>query len=582
MPAVWYPGCKVRIQVRFEDYLDLPPIAAPPLQPGAEAFGLGAEHPFPTGAFLSTGFDIIPYSCTVERNSYRKADTCRMEIPFARLPFDPRIIRSLTLQVFGGVFSAAEYADAVGPTDSTGLLLTDSIPADRPLGGMSQELFRGFSDNIRLRGNKETARLEISGRDLTAIVIDNEVPPNAVRDIPGDLPLDILIQQILFGDGIPNSPRRLGLPGVRGLVVVNEATDPIVFDPVTGEVFEREPLPPVSDFKGPQWLDSKRSAKKGRKMSPGSSHKVSYWDLITDICVSAGFICYIRTPKKPIALPGGGAILPAAELVISRPRTYYEGRGQVVPSTGNPVPQRRKYIYGINMDDFDIDKKFAGTHIPIVEVRSYDVVTGKPIKGRYPPVPDIVPKRTNRPSVTGLADHQEVKVFVLDELNFGQGTTTTVVAKFLEDAARSIYEQLGRGETKIVVKTTHMNGFEANFDTGAVADNFLLEAGDPIEIELAVASPEEGQINILTSFEGQAIDGRTQAYIAAGVSPAAAALAAAASLSPKLQKQYRTERVIFGWDHQKGWEFEISGINYLDVRDAAEDASELAGIVVEP
>jgi len=569
MPAVWYPGCKVRLQVRFEDYLDLPPIALPPLLPGPEAFGLGAEHPFGTGAFLSSGFDLVPLKCTVERNSYRKADTCRIEIPFARLPFDPKIVRSLTVQVFGGVFDSAEYADAVGPTDSTGLLLTDSIPIGRPLAGMSQELFRGFADDVKLVANKTGARVSIQARDLTSFLIDNEVPPNAVRDIPGDVPLDLLIQQILFGDGIPNSPRRLGLPGVRGLVVVNEATDPLSFDPVTGEVFLRQPLPPVTDFKGPQWLDSKRSTKKGRKMSAGSSHKVTYWDLITDICVSAAFICYIRTPKNPIALPGGGTILPSAELVISRPRTYYAGRGQVVPSTGNPVPQVRKYIYGVNANEVSTTKKFAGVKTPTIEVRSYDIVTGKQLIGRFP----LIKKKNNRPSVTGTADHEDIKVFVHDELNFGQGTTTIIAQKFLEEAAQSIYEQLGRGEQTISVKTVHMSGIAANLDDGSVADNFLLEAGDPIEIGFAVAEPEEGQVNVLTLFEGQAIDGRTQAYILAGVPPAAAALAAAASLSPKAQKQYRTQRVVFDWDNNTGWSFDIEAINYLDVRDAADDAA---------
>lgn len=573
MAAVYYPGCKVRIQVRFEDYLPTPPAPAlPPPTPGFEGFGLGAEHQFPTGPFLSSGFDIIPLECMVERNSYRLADTVKLKIPFSKLPFDPRIIRAMTLQVFGGVHTATSFAESVGTIGSPQLFIPDAIPPDRPFGGLSNELIRGFADTIQLKGTGDDAVLELEGRDLTAILIDNEVPPNAVLDIPGDVPLDILIKQILLGDGIPNSPRRLGLPQARGVVVKNEATRPFSFDPVTGEVFAREPLPPVTDFKGPQWLDSKRSAKRGRKTSPSGAHKVSYWDLITDICVSAGFIVYIRTPNNPNPVPG--ALLPPPEVVISRPRTYYEGRGQLVPSSGIPVPQRRKYVYGANVEDFDLKKKFAGTHVPVVEVRSYDVVTGLPLFARWPPSAPHVKVANNRPSVTGLADNEEIKVFVLDEVSFGQGTTRVNVAEFLIDAAQSIYEQLGREEQSIRVKTSHCSGFPAFLNEGDVADTFFLQSGDPIEIEFAVHEPIEGQVNILSAFEALDVAGRTEAYVLAGVPPAAAALAATASLSPLIQKQYRTQRIAFNWDHESGWSFDIEAINYLDLRNAAELAAE--------
>lgn len=572
MPT-WRPACKVRLQVRFEDYLDLPPVPSVAGPAGAEAFGLGGEHPIGTGSFLSTGFDFVPDDCTVERNSFRKADTIKLTIPFSRLPFDPRIIRALSVQVFGGVYSTSEFAAALGPVNSTALVLPDVQPVGRRYAGYSNELFRGFADDIQRKGDGDGSQIEITGRDLTAILIDEEVPENAVRDIPGDLPLDIVIQQILLGDGIPDSPRRNGVPGARGLRVVNEATDPIAVDPLTGEVYAREPLPPATDFKGPQWLDSKRSAKKARKNPPGASHKISYWDLITDLCVSAGFICFIRSRIRSV--PGAsGAALPPPELVIARPRTYYAATS----GTGGSiiVPSVRKLVVGYNVDDWSITKKFAGQKVPVVEVRSYDVVTGKQIAGRFPNVPDYKvkvkggKKKNNRPTVSGQGDHQEVKVFVLDELNFGQGSTTVQVQDFLAECARSIREQIGREEINLKVQTRHLNGFEENWENGDEADWFFCQAGDPVTFEISMSDPTTGQMTADMMFEKQSLDARVLWFQQAGLPPSSAAAAAAASSSQKLQKEYRTQTISYSFSKSSGWSLSIEAINYLDVRDAAD------------
>ena len=569
MPAVFYPACKIRLQIRFEDYLDLPPVAVIPTVPGAEAFGLGAEHAFGTGTFLSTGIDIIPLSCTVERNSYRKADQARFEISFAQLPMDPRIIRAMTVQVFGGTFTPTEFAAAVGPVGAPGFMLPDAYPLDRSTAGQSTEIFRGFADKVDLGSTGDRSVIEVEARDLTSILLDNELKENAVKDIPGDVPLDVLIQQILFGDGIPDSPRRNGLPGARGLVIVNE----------TGG-----PLPAVSDFKGPQWLDSKRSAKKGRKNPLGSSHKISYWDLITDLCISAGFICFIRTPTKTANIPGMGAVLPASELVISRPRTYY---------ADDPTARIRKFIHGLNTTDVKISKKFGGVTVPVVEVRSFDVVSGKQLRGRWPPVPESVIKtKNNKPSVSGLGDNQEVKVFVLDEINFGQGipagasvgealvsslTAPFSTTQFLKEAARSIYEQLARGEQSVSVKTKNLAGFEEFFDDGIEADLFLLQAGETVMVEIATAVTEDGQVSALRRFASASVDERIAIFMACGFPPSSAAVAAAASVSPKLQKEFRTQAVVFTWNADQGWEVQIDAINFLDVRDNVKDAIVEAG-----
>ncbi len=169
MPAVFYPACKVRLQIRFEDFLPLPPLPAEPGVPGpqgGESFGPGLAEQIAGLAATGAAFDVNPYDCSVELNSYRKADTCRVTLPFKRVPFDPRIIRSATVQVFGGAFAPGEYADAMGPTGALGLQLGDHVGIDLKEAGKPTELFRGFVDDVAsLFDGDQRRRNDDAGRE---------------------------------------------------------------------------------------------------------------------------------------------------------------------------------------------------------------------------------------------------------------------------------------------------------------------------------------------------------------------------------------------------------------------------------
>lgn len=540
MPAIFYPSCKVRIQVRFEDFIPAPPppSSGVPSPAGAEAFGPGL--PEQLGQFQAIGIDIVPFSCSVELNSYRIADTAKCTFALADLPFDPRIIRAATLQIFGGTFAPKEFADAMAGNEV--LMLPDAVPEGRAEAGQSNELFRGFVDDWEMTldgAGRDT--ISISARDTTGPLLDEEIPEQFLQDLP-DLPLDVLIQLLLTGDGVPQQAlsRRYGLPGFRGIVVLNESTQPV--------------LPTLSQCRHPTYFDSKRTAKKGRKRPPANLQKQSYWDVITDLCVSAGLIVYIRPGTKPIVLPGLGAVLPAAEIVISDPRTYYGENA----ATGIDLSTQRLLIYGININSMRIRRKIGGVKVPAVEVRSFDPVLGTRLSARYPP---LIRGKTNRARV-GLGDKEEVKTFLLDEIS-GPGALTQ-----LEAAARSIYDQLGRGEMEIEVKTKNLSSLEQYLDDGIEADLFRLRAGDPVSIEINSALVESGQVSAHTLFTSAGPDARIASMVERGIPEAAATLAATAMDNPFLQTVFRASRIQWQWANDSGWEATVEAINYLDVRDS--------------
>lgn len=567
MPAVFYPGAKVRFQIRFEDFLARSPLPSTAIAEGAEAFGLGIQTDVPPGPFKAVGFDIVPYTCSVELNSYRKADTCRIAIPLQKLPFDPRIIRSATVQVFGGCFTPQEYAEAMGAVDAAAIQLPDTIPLGRPTSGLSNEIFRGFVDDweMTLEGHDV---LSVTARDSTSLLLDAEAPPNSLRDIPAVLTLDQVIGQILFGDGNPlaSQSRRFGLPGARGIRIVNEATEPtalglaaIAAGEAGNRPGEREPLPTLAEIRPPSYLTSKKTAAKGRKKSPGTGQKVKYWDVITDLCVSAGLICFMRPGITPIPAPGGKTVLPAAELVISRPRTYYQKSG----SAGEAFVDRTKiraFTYGSNVNSISIRRSVSGNNVPDgVLVKAFDVTKGKTIEERYPPGPTVT-----RPAASGIGDREELKVFELDEVS---GPRTSEI---LVNAAKSIYEQLGRGEMEVTVRTKHLSGLIQNIDEGIEADLFQLRPGDPMRVEVAQALVEEGQVSAYTLFTAASDEQRIAAMVEQGISRPIATMAAQAMSNDFIQREFRTQRVMVSWNYQSGWEFEVHGINYLDVRNATD------------
>lgn len=531
-----------------------PAVPAVPTPLGPEGFGPGIAEALT--AFNSAGVDIIPYTCNVELNSYRMADTTRISLPLERLPFDPRIIRSATVQIFGGTYTEQEFAEANGPVGAQGLLLSDIVqPGPRTDVGQSNELFRGFVDDweISLTG-RDT--LDITARDLTGPLLDAELPENALRDLPNILPLDQVIQLLLTGDGGPTpvTSRRFGLPGFRGIVVVNEVAAP----GSTPDLLIEEPLPILKDIRPPMWYSSKKMATKGRRNPADPGQRITYWDAITDLVTSAGLIVYMRPGKIPIQVPSVGSVLPASEVVITNPQTYYiESR-----TTGfafSNLSTQRQLVYGRNVEEMTIKRKLGGVKTPTIEVRSFDPVTGIRLFGRYPPLP------TNTQPALGTAgagDREEIKVFVLDEIS-GPLAQLQLVA-----TARSIYEQLGRGEITVNLRTKHMAGLEQNIDSGVVGDLLRLRPGDPITIEVEPADVEAGRVAAHTLFTAATINERIISMVAKGLPEEIATLAATAMNNPFIQQEFRTSKNTMNFAHDQGWDFQIHAINYLDVRNA--------------
>lgn len=608
--ARWKPGCKIRLQIRVENFKDDVPVETnvvvdldegefdefgnfiDPDNPtvdldegqfdifgnfidsdnpvvdldggdfdafgkavvagtGSESFGLAQEH-LSDQSFKSIGFDIVPYTVTVERNSYRKADECKITFPLRLLPFDPRLIRSATVQVFGGVIDPTTWSDAMESQDQA--ILLDDTQRD----GSTNEIFRGFVDDWEM-DLSERDTISITARDLTQFFIDAELPKNSLRNIPKATTLDETLRLLIFGDGLSTeNTKRPGLAGVRGIVVTNE----------TGGT-----LPKLDQIKPPNWFDSKGTVKKGRKRGKRNVQKMTYWDMMTDLCVSSGFICYVRPGIKPIVDSTGRAVPVSAEVVISNPRTYYS---KSVNAGDLIVDQKtvRTFYHGINTNNVTIKRNYTGTTIPsVIEVRTFDTATGKEFSSRFPKK-----KKNNRPSVSGTGDREEVQVFIL------RSSGGDMIQQMLDGAARSIYEQLARGEVELTIRTKVLSALPYNINPQEVpqnpngseippsmdADMLRIVAGEPILLSIDKADIDEGKVSQHMVFSNSTSARKRESMIRDGIRPDVAEQIALAYESQFIQSEFRSQKISMTFDFKTGWEFEVSLVNFIDIRNSAE------------
>lgn len=533
MPSVYYPLCKIRLKIRFENFLiDAPPVEVITSQGAVDAFGSGSEDEVSGNPYVRT-IDLQAYDCTVELNSPRKADTAKCTIPRSKLPCDPQIIRSATLQVFMGVVSSEEYATAMGGVGGPGLVLPDVVPDGRPFAGESNEVFRGFVDEWEVSLNDTGGTIDLTARDTTGFFIDATINENPLKGIPATMTIDKVIEAMISGDGLPEGiSKRGGLPGARGTAVVVETS---------------RPVPTLAEIKPPTWFTARKKATKAKKPKVPKSKDMKFWDMVTDLCVAAGLKAYMRPGKKPANIPGLGYVLPAAEIVITDAQTYYAGITSV----------NRSFLYGHNCSELKIRRVLGGAPTPTVEVRSYDWETDKQITGRYPPG-----KTVNMPAASGSGDKQEVVVYELDELVGPKAEERAI------EAARHIFDQLARGEFEVQIRTTAMCADPANDDNELAPDMLYLKPGDPIRVLTDPAKDAFG----LVRFDGVPVTISSEEFqarmIANGIDPAFAYRVALASEDPRRQEVFYTQTVAISWSAKSGFKYDVTACNFLDVRHA--------------
>ena len=353
------------------------------------------------------------------------------------------------------------------------------------------------------------------------------------------------------GDSVPILAARYGLPEMRGLKVVAGAYGP------DGTFVERD-LPEIGLVKGADWFDSDGHAKKPSKGQRSGRKKMSYWDMITDLCVGSGYICYFG--PDPRFVPAPGAPPPSTVLIITEPQTYYRD----IPNFADEI---HTFVYGNNVTSMTVKRGLAGEIAAPVVAQAIEDGSGQTIFGVWPPGADKATNRTKQataPGVPGVGDRTELKTFNLaDRIPFeGAAETMTRIA-------RSIYDQIAMGDLEVSVSTKRLSAKPKNVGR-SVVDMFDLQAGMPFRFQLAPRDSRslEGDVPLTTAvgFWTELTPAGKIAYLteALGIPPVTASIIATAVENELVPDVLYTDSVRINYDKDSGLSFDIDGVNYVD------------------
>lgn len=123
-------------------------------------------------------YEVIPKSVSIERNSYRAADTFSMDIDYKDFPLDPRTVSSILITIY------------LGDTQTANTTL---------LKNSTTEAFIGYVDEPETRLSKDGETVSFRGRDFTSLFLDFRWTGAAI-DL--NMPFSTAIQK--FIDTIPS------------------------------------------------------------------------------------------------------------------------------------------------------------------------------------------------------------------------------------------------------------------------------------------------------------------------------------------------------------------------------------------
>lgn len=418
-PGVFYPQCRAILSAVFD--------------------GFGGPDSDPTIV------RVLPRSANVHCNGYKEADTFELTFDANFLPFSPELIRSLGVEIY--LFNTRGLGD-----DPEQYATKDNM------------LVAGLADNVHLTLDNGGRTFICSGRDYTALLLDRTWDQK--NKVPVGKDLVTTVQQLVTAaiQRMPTRPKlakpsltppaaappRLGVftlpqpvlppvPATAKLTVVFEAdTDIPVVGRIGATVPNKKAKNPVNPSQAPKTVP-KGHSKHGMTHKEGSS----YWDVIYKLCLSYGYIVFVR----------------GWEVVIAQPQT-------LTVRNQNKV---RRVAYGYDLSSLEVERKLGKERVPQVIVTCFDPITRKPIKGVYPVKKD--------PVSTGIGTKKDES-----HIMTVHGISDPAQLKRIAETA---YNNLARAEGKVRFKTKDLASLPAPgapLPSGYDADLLRLRAGDPIAI----------------------------------------------------------------------------------------------------
>lgn len=564
--STYYPGAKVRLAIRFENFSKKIQDDKPPAKPLKNLSGIadkraplkvvsdpeapsqsprlllefdGSKKPLvgmnpqlwtnSADSFTQVINGIVPKSASWVMNGIRTADTLSLTLNYLDCPIDPRTIRSCAVAFYLGTMDPNDYAagtdgitrgehssqgshDWEGKTSAPMNLIHDDY-TDIHGQKRTNLRFQGWVDKWEVDMSSGEPLIHIECRDNTQMLLDQEAPARLLVD--AGIAIDQAIAKYLTH-----------FPQYGGLTVE--------YRPKTDNV----PQLKVA-------LDKTAFAPKHLAVAPGmiggGTSSLAVWDYLTDICGAIG---------HSIRMEG-------TNIVIQEVRTFMAGKDMrrsddpFIPREGK---MNRRFIYGRNILDLKTSRSFVRNSPTNIEVRSLSTKDKKVYTARFPQF--RLRSSDDRVSTVETAVPGDMGADEKWLVWRVQGITDE---KFLRVIARQIYESLGRQELMIKLKTRDLASFGGcNLDP----DVLDLKPGDTIDIYV---NRTQEEISSITQMEGYLLAQSEGFLRSRGFSDEFIKAYADGYKSNAFQVGYRVKTIGFGWESDSGVQIDIEAVNYVEV-----------------
>ena len=456
---------------------------------------------------------LVPISATVDKTSYQQADTFALTVRFEDLPFDPRLARSILVNI------------AIVDVKSLNAFKSDDF---RP----EHIIFRGFADTHNISLEEQDRTITFEGRDYTALFIDAQFDNANLPDAKGKRTKRISLNRpvlTIIKDLMSN------LPAVKNMKIRDETMGRAVKNFAVSV--------PSYDLVNGQQSTSGQFA----HVNPNRT----YWDAIVSICEVAGLICYVDLD----------------ELVITTPRILYQG-------SATNSKRTLQMIYGTNIMRLDFHRNLGKKKKFNIVVRNFEVETEKAIVVTIPrDATDEWSKQMSIPkklAKTSELDTNGIRIerdapfisFFYPDLRTREG---------LIDVGQKIFEEFIRQQLEGTCETHDMQVLD---DRGMEFDLTKIKTGTPIKIEMLI---EDVKKLLRFDTKGDKIsDGKradeinkkisylqTRGY---GRSVARQLVNAIAAGSGKLRPTFYTREASISMDNN-GFKMRIGFVNFIQIGD---------------
>lgn len=540
---VFFPACNVNLQVRFDDTFsvdegkDVRSVSQEttdaPQQPGKQTIRpllldrdrdtrrpKGVSGPtLENGRFLSDAAGAnplniianrIPVACSVDLPSFRQAGTFRMTLAYRDLPIDPRIVAAAGVEIYMGAVDPTNFATGMVRVEADGSrrsVLNTVTPA-----GQRREdllLLVGVVDEWNVSHNAGGSHVELSGRDLRGRLLDSKVDSRMFGKINLKQPIHMVVRDVL-----QNHPE-----------FKNCNVDA---DPKDWGVTLESQIPGPADKDGLTRVRQKADGS-GQRTTPQGGDQMNFWDVVTKWCFLVGGIPYFVGDRIVIKharslyeqtaqdddgtrRPGEvGPTLESGKFANELSTPFADGKRRTLPD-GRQIGVRR-IVFGRDVLEYTFNRKFTGVKVPTIKVVCLDTSSSKRGVGKLltalstdklpgesqsqssgqgskrpgnKPLGHVVKKAANSHTPSG---HPTEEVLVIPVEGIKDQARLIQIAK-------SLYEEIGRGELGGSVTTKNLSSFgtDPNDPEAANRDPDLvrLRPGDAVEIMVDLRSQSAG------------------------------------------------------------------------------------------